>query len=395
MKIAFYHLMSLRNGGGCENNFIRMAAAMAERDYGNEVYIAGASESFHEFIAFLLSIFYGTIFRRDKIKFSRLPESEISGRLGRSEWKPVNFFKLRKLLHDADVIYAKNEILDLFALKCLRIKKPVICGLHTNIYYPVARDFHEKLHNWLYSGVFYRFLIGSCCLFRVLNQDDKEYLIKRHKVKPDRIAVIGNGVDIDKFVQIDYESDRFNVLFVGRLAPQKGILDLADIILDINRLGYENKISFTVVGEGALKELFVARIGNVKNVELMDRVTYSDMNRVYRQVDICVVPSYWETFNSVILEAQSCGVPVIAYDIPGPREMIIDQETGFLIDKGKKPDMVQKILCLYNLKLSDRQVFNNISQAARKNIVAKFSQKSVFSRLHQLFLQGGRKCADL
>lgn len=393
MKINFFHLMSLKNGGGCENDFIRMAASLAKKSY--EVRIVSATEAFHNLVVFMLGIFYGGIFRPGKSKYFRFSDKEIMSRLASVAWEKCGYFKLRKILNQSDVLYSKNEILDMLALKFLFIKRPVIVGMHTNIHYPVASGFHEKLHNAIYKSFFYRWLIKKCDYFRVFNREDKEFLIREHRIKVGQIELIGNGIDVEHFSQAYIEREEFRVLFVGRLAPQKGISDLAKIILKLNRMGYEDKIFFTVVGEGALKDEFLDKINDVKNVEVLSQVSYDDMPGLYQRADICLVPSHWETFNSVVLEAQSCGLPVISYDIPGPREMISHDETGYLIPKGETELISKKIVDLYDLKKSDRQSFNKICNSARGNIVAKFSNDQVFSQLRKLIYKGGQECVDI
>ena len=127
------------------------------------------------------------------------------------------------------------------------------------------------------------------------------------------------------------------VLFAGRLSQEKGIFELPDIfrkaqarIPDLKML-----IAGTGPSEKELKKAF-------PEAEFTGWVDHERLPGIYSTVDLLILPSHFDTFSCVVIEALSCGLPVIAYNTKGPKDIIQDSVNGFLVEA--KEDFAERIV---------------------------------------------------
>jgi glycosyltransferase involved in cell wall biosynthesis len=116
-------------------------------------------------------------------------------------------------------------------------------------------------------------------------------------------------------------------LFVGRLDRQKGI----DILLDIFSEISDKSILLYVAGEPVLHDV---QCVPPKNVVMLGWIGHTDIDSYYRAADVVVIPSRWEGFGLVALEAMRNGIPVIASDAGALPEIVVDGVTGWLYHSG-------------------------------------------------------------
>jgi glycosyltransferase involved in cell wall biosynthesis len=106
-----------------------------------------------------------------------------------------------------------------------------------------------------------------------------------------------------------------------------------------------------------------------------------DIMHEYLQSSVCVLSSRYEGFSLVILEAMSCGVPVVSFDCPyGPRQIIRDGEDGLLVEY-LNPQALADGICRL---IEDAELRKHMGQAARQNIL-RFSKDAVMKQWEELF----------
>ncbi len=155
-------------------------------------------------------------------------------------------------------------------------------------------------------------------------------------VHKDRIAVIPNGIDVGEFAGIDTDrpsSGTATALYVGRIYPrQKGL----ETLLRALALLHPDELRLRIVGEdwdGADTLRALGRkLGLLHRVEFVGRVPRDALIREYARADLLVLPSLFEPFGIVLLEAMAAGLPVVASRVGGIPDVVEDDETGLLVD---------------------------------------------------------------
>lgn len=161
-------------------------------------------------------------------------------------------------------------------------------------------------------------------------------------VERKKIAVIYNGVD-ERFCPgdrdgqrraLDIPTDHFTVLFVGLLVPVKGVELLLEALA-----AWRDEPNWTclLVGDGPLLNELKARcaeLGIAHAVRFVGRRPSGEVAQWMQAADALVLPSYSEGRPNVVLEAQACGLPVVATRVGGTPELVRDGETGLLVDSG-------------------------------------------------------------
>jgi len=188
------------------------------------------------------------------------------------------------------------------------------------------------------------------------SQKSKEALI-REGVDLKKIKILKLGVDLKKFKakkrKKKNDKKNFEILFVGRLVKEKGIIDLYQAFKEIKKGKdkIKDKITLRVVGDGDLKKYLIERIKDdqlEKEVKIESRV-YEKMPEVYQQADLLVVPSkttrtWEEQYGMVLIEGMASGLPIIAYESGAIGENL--GQGGIKIKEGDIRGLIEAIVFL-------------------------------------------------
>jgi D-inositol-3-phosphate glycosyltransferase len=190
------------------------------------------------------------------------------------------------------------------------------------------------------------------------NVVERAELLRDYAAHASRIATIPCGVDTDLFTPGDRAEarrrlgldDRPVLLWVGRIAPIKGLDTLLDTVARLREGGQDMRL--LVVGgdadeptsghETSLRQR-IARLGLVDSVRFVGPQPQSVLPLYYAAADLTVLPSYYESFGMVALEAMACGSPVIASRVGGLVTTVRDGVTGFLVPDGDVGALAERI----------------------------------------------------
>jgi D-inositol-3-phosphate glycosyltransferase len=226
------------------------------------------------------------------------------------------------------------------------------------------------------------------------SEHEKRALVDIYGAHADRIAVVPCGVDLSRFRPIDKETARRSlglngermILFVGRMEPLKGI----DLLLGAAaHLDDEPPFRVLVVGgEGngtdevhRLRHLS-AGLGIEDRVDFMGPVGHDKLPLYYNAADVCVVPSYYESFCLVALEAMACGTPVVASHVGGLSVTVRDGETGYLIPRHSPQPFAERVAAL----LADEDLRRAFGRTATES-VSGFGWDSVADAIEAVYRQ--------
>jgi len=193
-----------------------------------------------------------------------------------------------------------------------------------------------------------------------------------------QITVIGSGVDHDFFKPISPSVGNSYVLYVGRLHNKKGVLDLVHSASYVHRQ-YPD-VHFILIGSGPLERKIrktVQKGGLVNRFKFIRTADKATLRRYYSNASVFLLPSYYEGLPLSLLEAMSCGAPVVATSVGGIKEIIKHGQSGFLVRPGDLEALAQSVVYLISNPLLGRQLGEN----ARKRIMDSFTWKKVVERL--------------
>ena len=127
------------------------------------------------------------------------------------------------------------------------------------------------------------------------------------------------------------------ILYAGRISKEKGVLELPGIVRMIRSVIPE--IQMVIAGTGPTEEELKQAMPDALYLGWVDQ---EYLPALYQSADLLLLPSRFDTFSCVVLEALSCGLPVVAYNTKGPKDILEDSVSGFLVDSGE--EMAGKVI---------------------------------------------------
>ncbi len=223
--------------------------------------------------------------------------------------------------------------------------------------------------------------------FITVSKDLEKWLINTIKVEPDHIKQIYNGVDNVRFspksvinsieIPTNFITDNtFVIGSVGRMAKVKDYLSLVHAFLLLIKQTPQAKdyLRLLIIGDGEARAECIAllRQAGVENLAWLpgERADISELMQLF---DVFVLPSLAEGISNTILEAMSCGLPVIATNVGGNVELIIDSQTGKLVPSSNPAALATAIVEYYD----HREMLIKHGHAARQLIEANFSMDNM------------------
>jgi glycosyltransferase involved in cell wall biosynthesis len=261
----------------------------------------------------------------------------------------------------------------------------VVAAVH-NSYTRVK--FHRRLCNFLLAWVTDRILVGSPQVWQDLQRYDG--------VPTSRLMLMPYGIplaELNPSLSRETARERLEVSglvigAVGRLEEQKGHTHLLAALPEVRREIPD--LVLVLAGEGRRQEDLKRQ---VQALGLQDTVrflgTRRDLPEIYRALDIFVHPSLWEGLPLALLKAMGAGLPVVATQVSGSMEAIVDGVNGRLVAPGDPSALARAIIELSRNPEERRR----LAGAARHTVVARYSLEAMLRQLGELYLDLWRRHA--
>src|SRR5215472_14851689 len=216
------------------------------------------------------------------------------------------------------------------------------------------------------------------------------FLRERFPHRADCVCRIYNGLDLSEFGRADFSSAPPLIIAVGRLIPKKGFGDLIRACALLAERG--KSFCCEIIGEGPLEDQLRRQIGELhlqNNVVLTGAKPQIELRRRLAAANIFVLPSVidpdggMDNLPTVIMEAMATGLPVVSTNIGGIPEMVIENETGFLVQPGETTAIADAIERVVN----DCSLAANLGHSAYERARTLFSIEQNVRELCALILQ--------
>jgi len=201
---------------------------------------------------------------------------------------------------------------------------------------------------------------------------------------PEKIKIIYNGVenssDNKSYAPIYQRKD--NELIIGnagRFVKQKNHKFLIDLAQALTKKNITFKI--LLAGNGKLKQEIID-YAKEKNVE--DKIIFTgfieNIKHFMHSIDLYILPSLWEGFGYVLVEAMACNKPVIAFNLSSNPEIIENNKTGFLVEKNNIEETVQKI----ELLIKNKELRKELGKNGHKRVCELFSIEHTIKNIQEI-----------
>lgn len=225
----------------------------------------------------------------------------------------------------------------------------------------------------------------------------KDFIVAGEKISPDKVRVVYNGVDAERFSPAaspaaGEEGRPLTIGYAGSLIRMKEV----DVMLKASArvLGSCPAARVRIVGGGPSEELH-RREGETderlrslaKKLGVGDRVQFvgsrAHVEEEMRMMDIFVFPSLLEGMSNAILEAMATGLPVIAADSGGNRELVREGETGYLFPPGDERRLAELMRDL----LTNGEKRRSMGRAARERVLDRFTTRRMVEEMERVYLE--------
>ena len=223
-------------------------------------------------------------------------------------------------------------------------------------------------------------------------------LYKYNRITPGKVKRIYNGIDMQRFaplpgdqLKIDLKRNLFQagasdkvITYAGQFIEEKGVKPYIQAVERL--LARHNDLCFVFVGQGPLYDFAIQTIPDHVRSRTKFLGVRDDMENIFRASDIVVTPSIWEeAFGLVAAEASACGVPVVASNIGGLPEVVLDRKTGILTPPGDIPALVKALERL----IADHDMRKQMGIQGRRHAVKNFDIQQIVPETLNLYKKLG------
>ncbi|PYN35206.1 MAG: glycogen synthase [Candidatus Rokuibacteriota bacterium] len=289
---------------------------------------------------------------------------------------------------DADIAHAHTWYADMAGLWIRTLYRiPLVVTLHSM----------EPLRPWKADQLSTGYLLSTWIEKTAVEAADRviavsatmrEDILAHFRVDPSKVIVIHNGIDPERFRPTDKRDalDGFGVrtpyvLFVGRITDQKGIFHLLEAATRLPP-GVQVVLCASAPDTPEIEARLRRAVSAHPNVVWINEMVPHDVvTQLYSHAAVFACPSVYEPFGLINLEAMACETPVVASAVGGILEVVVDGETGLLVEPAR-PDVLAEALTRV---LANPALGRSMGRAGRRRVETRFSWSSVAERTEQVY----------
>ena len=289
---------------------------------------------------------------------------------------------------DADVAHAHTWYADMAGLWIRMLHRIPLC---------VTLHSMEPLRPWKADQLGSGYLLSTWIEKTAVEAADRVIAVSRQmredilthfRVAPERVVVIHNGIDPDRFRRTEAREALARrgvrepfVLFVGRITDQKGIFHLLEAAPSLPA-GVQVVVCASAPDTPEIEARLRRALPQHPNVLWIgEMIPVNEVVQLYSHAAVFVCPSVYEPFGLINLEAMACETPVVASGVGGILEVVEDGKTGLLIEPGRPDAIAGAIRTL----LADPARGRAMGRAGRQRVEAHFSWTSVAERTREVY----------
>lgn len=263
------------------------------------------------------------------------------------------------------------------------LNKPYVVSFHGFFLYGKSQSVYQRI---ISPSFLFNSIVKHASAIILLTEFMKNQFI----AWPDKkIFAVPNGIEASTINYLDRTEirDKFSIrndehilLFVGRLNAVKGLIYLVSAMKTIHDNDEFSRLIIIGNDQGQRKILedLIRKLQLENNISFIEETTHENVFQYMMASDIFILPSLSEGFPLVLLEAMSCGIPIIVSNVGGMSEIIQDNRNGFLIQTKDPEDIAEKVLMLLKDENLRKKISENNLTDVKKynldNIIIQFEQ---------------------
>lgn len=273
------------------------------------------------------------------------------------------FKKFEKQLPEGKGVLVSNDIFELHYIESFGTDKTVYQIVHDAYNLELSNKFEKLIDVFIAHSKF------------IYNK-----LLKDLPKRKDSIFYLPYGIEIPNFPDKVKTEGILNLVFLGRIAEQKGVYDLPKIDKALGNEGV--KVNWTIIGRGPEKiKLKTVWSSFNKKVKYLSPQSREELNEILQVHDIFVFPTRFEGFPVALLETMALGIVPVVSDIPSGIPELVLEHLGFKVKPGDINGFVKAIKYLEQ----NRETLYNISKEAKIHVKENYELKNNMKAYHELF----------
>jgi glycosyltransferase involved in cell wall biosynthesis len=324
-----------------------------------------------------------------RIGFWDILRPRMSGLLERLEYSLAVSEKMEEVIqeHRIDIVETSEARAEGFWYYLSHRKPPLVIKLHTPETIAFVLDHTPVTMDYRLMKLLEEHWICKATRKIGLSKEVAELTSRHFSMKLGNLPFVPNPIDINLFRPSENHRDDSTqeILYVGRLEFRKGIHTLIRAFRHVQAVLPEVKLTLIGSDCGMSGYLFesIAKLRYPQKVNWIGHVSREALIEYYQRSTVCVVPSLWENYPYVCLEAMACGKTVVASRIGGLARMITDRYNGLLFSVGSSKGLAEVLIAA----LKDSSLRKQLGGNARRTIEETHSPKAIAEQTLHIYAQ--------